>query len=139
MISEEQLQGFIEDRVVTLFSNIKSEKNIYTNFVLTYYDSFALLALTQSNIIFLDEEVMQLVKPHKKKLFFRIIYDPNFRTFELRTLIFASPLTQCIRVVTEIKKILAKHNIGSRIDTLTFLAHRKKKTYTNIDILKILD
>ena len=141
MIPEEQLQEFIADRVVTQFGDVvKNKKNNWWEvFVLNYYDAYALLALTKTNIAFMNEDVMLLIKPHKKSIYFRIAYDPKFQTFELRTLIFAYPLTQCIKVVTSVKQILAKHNIGTHIQSTTFTyTHKYKKTCTLMDIIKIV-
>ena len=106
---------------------------VLLKFTLAYYDAYALLAITKKNIVYLDEEVMQEIKIHKNKLYFTISYIPDFDTFELDGIIYGVPLQKCIKVVTAVKRILNKHNIGSHIENFT----HNKKTYTSVSLLKL--
>lgn len=129
----EQIKRFVDERDNDVFTDgSKKSKHIYT---LTYYDTYTLLALTNRNIEFLNEKVLKELKPHKNKLYFKISFDKNYETFELTNIIFASPLSKCIRVVTAIKNILTEYSVGTHLNNVT---GKNKKQYTIIQIIKVM-
>jgi len=88
-------------------------------FTFSYYDTYAFLALTKKNILYLDEEVLKEAKLHNNKLFFQILHIPEFETFELTAIIYQAPFTKCIRIITAIKKMFYKYNVGSEIQSIS--------------------
>lgn len=134
MILSEHIQRFIVERNVEDFGKSQLGANgVLTRFTLAYYDTYALLALTKKNILYLDEEVLQEVKIHKNKLYFTISYDTGLDAFELDRIIYGVPLQKCIRVVTAVKKILTKHSLGSQIENFTV----NKSTHTSVTLTKL--
>lgn len=132
----QDIHRFITERAVSLFEQSKqTAEGINLIFTLSYYDTYALLALTKKNIEYLDEEVLKAVKVHKKKLYFKISFEPNMEHYELDSIIFGSPLQKCIRVVTDIKRILFKYNVGSHIANHT--NQKDKSVYTYVYLAKM--
>jgi hypothetical protein len=131
MIRAPQIQAFIEDHIVTMFGGIGRDKdNMIILFVLSYYDTYMLLALTKKNIMYLDDDIMRLIKDRKNKLYFRIRYDPSFDTYELKTIIYPASFNKCVRVVNDINFKLKQHKVGTKIDNTI----KDKRSYTNINI-----
>jgi hypothetical protein len=136
MMLTEDIHRFITERTVSLFEPPKQTENgVNLVFTMNYYDTYALLALTKKHIEYLDEEILKAVKIHQNKLYFKVSFEPNMEHFELDAIIFGSPKKTCIRVATDIIRILGKHNVGAHIANYT--NQKNKSTYTHIDLVKM--
>lgn len=134
-VMTEFLQEYISSRISEDFQRATFwREDVPTLFTLSYYDTYALLGMTKRNIKYLNEEVLQEVKVHKHKLYFTISYSPLTDSFELNAIIYGVSLQKCIRVVTSVKRILAKYSVGSRIENFT----RNNKTFTSVILQKAL-
>lgn len=133
-VMNESIQRFITERNEDSFGKTQAGRDgVLLRFTLPYYDTYALLALTKKHIQYLDEDILKEVKIHKGKLYFTVSYDSNYDSFELDSIIFGSPLSKCIKVVTAIKRLLAKYNVGSVIDSFP----KDKVPHTSVTLTKL--
>ena len=129
----EFLQRYIKDRNVIEFENdVTAQNGVSVIFALSYYDTYALLAMTKKNIKYLNEEVMKEVKVHKNKLYFAISYNKHSDIFELEKIIYDAPISKCIRVMSAIRRALVSQGVGTIIED----ARKGKGSYTRIFLTK---
>lgn len=130
----EFLQRYITERNVNEFEkDVATQKGVSIIFALSYYDAYALLAITQKNIKYLNENIIKEVKVHKNKLYFVISYNKHSDVFELEKIIYDAPIGKCIRVITAIRRALGGLGIGAYIEEV----RKGKNQYTIVFLATI--
>lgn len=133
MIMTEFIHRYIKEHNVKEFEkDVAAQKGISTVFALSYYDAYALLAITQKNIKYLNEDIIKEVKVHKNKLYFVISYNKHSDVFELEKIIYDAPIGKCIRVITAIRRALVGQGMGTIIED----ARKGKTQYTRVFLTK---
>jgi hypothetical protein len=133
MIMTEFIHRFIKEHNVKEFEkDVAAQKGITTTFALSYYDTYVLLAATQKNIKYLNEDIIKEIKLHKNKLYFIISYNKHSDVFELDKIIYDAPIGKCIRVITAIRRALVGQGIGTIIED----ARKGKTQYTKVFLTK---
>lgn len=150
MTIQETIHRFIvEHNVVDLGSvtYLDEEKTTVKVFYLNYYDTYTLLALAKKNILYLTEDILKLLKPHKKKLFFKLYYDPKFDSYELLGLYFKASMQvmlrlprgkkgigvekKCEKPLFQIKHAFDDMTVGTSIENIS---GKSGETYASIKI-----
>lgn len=89
--------------------NVEEYSDAVNNqFVLSYYDTFALLALLPNGINYVNDTMMRDLNVYKNKVYFTIDYLLTLNSFELSKIIYLAPLSKCMRVITAIKRTLSR-------------------------------
>jgi len=116
------------------YSDISGSKKNITRFVLSYYDTFVLLAILPDGIGYVNDTMMRDLNVYKSKVYFAINYRFEDDSFELAYIIYLAPISKCIRVLTAIKRTLSRdYAVGSDIQQ----TRQDKKYQTRIYLQKV--
>jgi hypothetical protein len=156
MTIQETIQNFVNERNLNQIGSVGlDDKGLPNFFHLNYYDTYSLTALTRKHVLYLSDEIMEIVRPHKEKIFFNIGYDPKFDSFELKKIYYratmrealsvpkdhikkrkrTSPMAiRCERPLMDIKTALQTQRVGTSIESKT---GKDGKSYAVITLLPI--
>ena len=99
MTFQETIQHFVSEHNLGRIGDIGvDDEGVPNLFYLNYYDTYSLVALTRKKVLYLSDEIMEIVRPHKEKLFFGVGYDPKFDTFELKTIYYRATMREALSV-----------------------------------------
>jgi hypothetical protein len=155
MTIQETIQNFVREHNLGHIGDVGlDDKELPNLFYLNYYDAYSLVALTRKHVMYLSDEIMEIVRPHKEKIFFSIGYDSKFDSFELKTVFYRATMHEalapknyirkhkrtspmavlCQRPLVDIKTALQTQKVGTSIESKM---GKDKKSYAVITLLPI--